>query len=107
MNAKHAVLVTLSFVTAAAMAVPTRNIWQDGRDGEISCAQASAGAGWKNNGGDLGNARCPKFQSQPSVTQNERASTARRDARGPQFDMASKKKLMGLMAILVLARASQ
>lgn len=107
MNAKHAVLVTLSFVTAAAMAVPTGNLWQEARDSAISCAQTSAGSGLKNNGGDLSNTRCPKLQSQPSVAHDESASTARRVAREPQSDMADKKKLMGLMAILVSARASK
>jgi hypothetical protein len=107
MNAKHVVLVTLSFVTATAMAVPTRNVWQDGRDVEISCAQTSGGAGLKNNNGDLSNTRCPKLQSQPSVTHDENASTSRRVAREPQPNMASKKKLMGLIAIFVSARASQ
>jgi len=107
MNAKHAVLVTLSFVTAAAMAVPTGNLWQDARDSAISCAQTSAGAGWKNNGGDLGNARCPKLQIQANSANDKSASMVRRDAREPQSDMAAKQKLMGLMAILVSARASQ
>ena len=107
MKAKHAVLVTLSFVTAAAMAVPTRNIWQDGRDSEMSCAQTSAGEGRKNSDGDLSNVLCPRLQSQLSGTHEGGTLSARRVVREPQIDMAGKKKLMGLMAILVSARASQ
>ena len=107
MKAKHAVLVTLSFVTAAAMAVPTRNIWQNVPGSESPCARTSSGAGWKNNDGNSANARCPALQSQLSGTHEGSTLAARRVVREPQFDTAGKQKLMGLMAILVSARASR
>lgn len=107
MKAKHAVLVTLSFVTAAAMAVPTRNLWQDARHNDMSCAQTPAVEGWKNGDSDFGDARCPRLQSQLSGTHEGGTLTARRVAQEPRFNTAGKQKLMGLMAILVAARASR
>ena len=107
MKAKHAVLVTLSFVTAAAMAVPTRNVWQDARDSETPCTQTVLEEGWKYNDGDSSRVHCPRLQSQLSGTHEGGTLTARRVVREPQFDTAGKQKLMSLMAILVAARASR
>jgi len=107
MKAKHAVLVTLSFVTAAAMAVPTRNVWQDARDSESPCTQTVLEEGWKYNDGDSGRVPCTRLQGQLSGTHEENTLRARRVAREPQLDAASKKKLLGLMALFVSARASR
>jgi hypothetical protein len=106
MKAKHVVLVTLSFATAAAMAVPTRNIWQDARNSETPCTQTVLEEGWKYNDGDSSSVHCPRLQSQLSGTHEGNTLRARRVAREPQLDAASKKRLMGLMAILISARAS-